>query len=80
MAEYRALRERHTLLEICRNPDLATEVTLQPIRRVDLDDLDRDTPGVVREAVRLGAAIRAVAPVRTSLEEIYLRAVGEAEA
>jgi uroporphyrinogen decarboxylase len=37
MAEYRALRERHSLLEICRNPDLATEVTLQPLRRFDLD-------------------------------------------
>lgn len=37
MAEYRALRERHSLLEICRNPDLATEVTLQPIRRIDVD-------------------------------------------
>jgi uroporphyrinogen decarboxylase len=37
MAEYRALRERHSLLEICRTPDLATEVTLQPIRRIDLD-------------------------------------------
>jgi uroporphyrinogen decarboxylase len=37
MAEYRALRERYTLLEICRTPDLATEVTLQPIRRVELD-------------------------------------------
>jgi uroporphyrinogen decarboxylase len=37
MAEYRALRERHTLLEICREPDLATEVTLQPIRRIEVD-------------------------------------------
>ena len=37
MAEYRALRERHSLLEICANPDLATEVTLQPVRRIDLD-------------------------------------------
>src|SRR5215510_16092529 len=37
MAEYRALRERHSLLDICRTPDLATEVTLQPVRRVDLD-------------------------------------------
>jgi hypothetical protein len=50
------------------------------ILRLTLDDLNRDTPAVVREAVRLGAAIRAVAPERTSLEEIYLRAVGEAEA
>src|SRR4030095_3870405 len=37
LAEYRALRERYSLLEICRTPDLATEVTLQPVRRVDLD-------------------------------------------
>src|SRR5512134_1535616 len=37
MAEYRALRERHSLLEICRAPDLATEVTLQPVRRIDVD-------------------------------------------
>jgi uroporphyrinogen decarboxylase len=37
MAEYRALRERYSLLEICRTPDLATEVTLQPVRRIDVD-------------------------------------------
>jgi uroporphyrinogen decarboxylase len=37
MAEYRALRERHSLLDICRSPDLATEVTLQPLRRIDVD-------------------------------------------
>ena len=37
MAEYRALRERHSLLDICRTPDLATEVTLQPVRRIDVD-------------------------------------------
>jgi uroporphyrinogen decarboxylase len=37
MAEYRALRERHSLLEICRIPDLATQVTLQPIRRIEVD-------------------------------------------
>ena len=37
MAEYRAIRARHSLLEICRQPDLATEVTLQPVRRIDLD-------------------------------------------
>src|SRR5687768_7365331 len=37
MAEYRAMRERHSLLEICRVPDLATEVTLQPVRRIDVD-------------------------------------------
>ncbi len=37
MAEYRALREKHTLLEICRTPELAVEVTLQPIRACGFD-------------------------------------------
>ncbi len=37
MAEYRALRARHSLLELCRTPELAAEVTLQPVRRVSLD-------------------------------------------
>jgi uroporphyrinogen decarboxylase len=37
MAEYRALRTRHSLLDICRTPDLATEVTLQPVRRIEVD-------------------------------------------
>jgi uroporphyrinogen decarboxylase len=37
MSEYRSLRERYSLLDLCRTPDLATEVTLQPIRRLDVD-------------------------------------------
>ena len=36
MSSYRALRERHSLLEICRQPDLATEVTLQPVDAIDV--------------------------------------------
>src|SRR5512134_3888026 len=37
MAEYRALREKHTLLTLCRTPELAVEVTLQPIRALGVD-------------------------------------------
>ena len=37
LPEYRAVRERMTLLEICRHPELCTEVTLQPIRRFEMD-------------------------------------------
>jgi uroporphyrinogen decarboxylase len=37
MAEYRKLRERHSLLELCHTPDLATEVTLQPVRALGVD-------------------------------------------
>jgi len=37
MPEYRALRERHSLLELCRTPELAVEVTLQPINALGFD-------------------------------------------
>src|SRR5690606_23557054 len=37
MAEYRAIRNKHTLLEICRQPELATEVTLQPVQAHGVD-------------------------------------------
>jgi len=31
MAEYRALREKYSMLELCRTPELAMKVTLQPL-------------------------------------------------
>jgi uroporphyrinogen decarboxylase len=37
MEEYRALRRSHTLLELCRQPELAAEVTLQPVRAHQVD-------------------------------------------
>lgn len=37
MAEYRALRAQHTLLELCAEPELAAQVTLQPVRAFDVD-------------------------------------------
>ena len=37
MPEYRALRKKHALLEICRTPELAVEVTLQPLERLGVD-------------------------------------------
>jgi uroporphyrinogen decarboxylase len=37
MADYRALRKRYTLLEICREPELAVAVTLQPVDVIDVD-------------------------------------------
>ena len=37
MAEYRELRKSHTILEMIKSPDLAAEVTLQPLRAFDLD-------------------------------------------
>ncbi|MBI5526971.1 MAG: uroporphyrinogen decarboxylase [Deltaproteobacteria bacterium] len=37
LPEYRAIREKHTFLEMCRTPAIAAEVTVQPMRRFDLD-------------------------------------------
>jgi uroporphyrinogen decarboxylase len=37
MAAYRALREKYDILTLCRTPELAAQVTLQPLQRFDLD-------------------------------------------
>jgi uroporphyrinogen decarboxylase len=37
MKQYRDLRAKHTLLEICKRPDLAAEVTLHPVEVLDVD-------------------------------------------
>ncbi len=35
--EYRELRQKHSMTELCTNPELAAEVTLAPLRRFDFD-------------------------------------------
>ena len=37
LPEYRRIRERHGLFEVCRRPELCAEVTLQPVRRHGVD-------------------------------------------
>lgn len=37
LPEYRALKTKHTFVQLVQNPELAAEVTLQPIRRFDFD-------------------------------------------
>jgi uroporphyrinogen decarboxylase len=37
MKEYMAIRKNHSFLDMCRTPEIACEVTLQPVRSFDLD-------------------------------------------
>jgi uroporphyrinogen decarboxylase len=37
MKEYRSLRKKYSFLEMCKNPEIATQVTLQPIKKFKLD-------------------------------------------
>lgn len=37
MAEYRAIKENHSFLTMCRTPELAAEITLQPIDKLGVD-------------------------------------------
>jgi uroporphyrinogen decarboxylase len=37
MPEYRALRQKHSLLDLCHKPELAAQVTLQPVERLGVD-------------------------------------------
>ena len=37
LEEYRAVRAKHSFIEVCKTPELVVEITLQPIRRFELD-------------------------------------------
>ena len=37
MAEYRAVRKKHSILEICKTPELAAEVTITAAEKLDVD-------------------------------------------
>ena len=37
LPEYRAIRDKLSFIEMCKRPDVACEVTLQPLRRFELD-------------------------------------------
>jgi uroporphyrinogen decarboxylase len=82
MPEYRAIREKYSLLEICYQPELAAEVTLQPVRALGVDAaiLFAD---ILLPAIPLGVGLEFAKgegpvlkkPVRTLEDVINLRPV-----
>jgi len=85
LPEYRALKERHTFLEMVRSPDLAAEVTLQPIRRFAFDAaiIFSDilvVPGALGQPFSFGEGrgVRMEFPVRTASDLARLSTDGAA--
>jgi len=82
MAEYRAIRAKYSLLEICAHPDFAAEITLQPVRALDVDAaiLFAD---ILLPLVPMGIDLEFAAdegpvihnPIRTSTDVAALRSV-----
>ncbi|HET6342064.1 MAG TPA: uroporphyrinogen decarboxylase [Gemmatimonadota bacterium] len=80
LPEYRAVRERHALLDIVRLPELCAEVTLQPVRRLGVDaaivfaDITLPLEGLgVDFEIRAGVGPVVERPVRTPADVERLR-------
>jgi uroporphyrinogen decarboxylase len=85
LPEYRALRERHSFFELAGTPELCAEVTLQPVRRHDVDAAvlfaDIMTPVLAMGVnVRLVEGVGPVVdePFRTHADVARLRPLDEA--
>src|SRR5919205_2697546 len=82
MPEYRALRARHSFLELCKMPQAAAEVTLQPVQRLGVDAailfadilLVLEPLGVGLEFTR-GEGPHIARPVRTEAEVARLKPI-----
>ncbi|HKC38388.1 MAG TPA: uroporphyrinogen decarboxylase family protein, partial [Gemmatimonadales bacterium] len=60
MPQYRKLRQRHSILDLCHNPELAAEVTLQPVARLGVDAAIVFADILLPfEALRLGLSFKA---------------------
>jgi uroporphyrinogen decarboxylase len=87
MPEYRAMRARHGFLELCKNPEAAAEVTLQPVERLGVDAailfadilLVLEPLGVGLEFVE-GEGPRILRPIRSAADVAALPTVDVGEA
>jgi uroporphyrinogen decarboxylase len=87
LPEYRALRERHSFWEVADTPELCAEVTLQPVRRHEVDAAVMFAD-IMTPVIGMGLAVDLVEgvgpvlqePVRTLADVERLRAPDPAEA
>lgn len=79
LAEYREIRKKHSFLEMCKTPELAAEVSLQPYRRLGVDAVIVFSDIlIVAEAMGMGLEINEAGPrlpetVRTAEQVKALR-------
>jgi len=78
LPEYRAVRDRHEFLTCCHTPELACEITLQPVRRLGVDaailfsDILVPLPGMGVD-VRFEPGPRLSRTVRSAADVAHLR-------
>lgn len=82
LPEYRAIRERHAFEEVVHTPELAAEVTLQPVRRYGVDaailfsDIVTPVQGIgVDVQIRPGVGPVVAEPFRSAADVARLRAL-----
>ncbi len=88
LPEYRKIRESYDLFTICQNPELCTEVTLQPVRRLGVDGAVIFADIMLPVAFGLGVDLQLVdgvgpvieQPIRThaAIDRLQARPAGEA--
>ena len=87
LPEYRAVRERHGFFEVAHTPELCAEVTLQPVRRHDVDaavlfaDIMTPVLGMgIEVELREGVGPVVEQPIRTAADVARLHVPDPAEA